>query len=214
MSGPDNTQRLPLREAVLAEVEKPHLDPAQLGELTAMQQAVLSETVSTRRHPLKVPGLAAACAMLVLCVSLLWLGYAPTGNDPARDIALEVAGNHLKLKPLDVASSSMGDMRRFFTQLDFSPVSPSWGAGTAGFGEASLLGGRYCSISGVTAAQLRYGDEGETTRTLFQVTYDPELHGPIPAIERGESPRQLAVKGLRVSLWREKGLLMALVESP
>ena len=99
MSGPDNTQRLPLREAVLAEVEKPRLDPAQLEELAAMQQAVLTETVSTRRHPLRVPGLAAACAMLVLCVSLLWLGYTPSGSDPTRDIALEVAGNHLKLKP-------------------------------------------------------------------------------------------------------------------
>jgi hypothetical protein len=32
-------------------------------------------------------------------------------------------------------------------------------------------------------------------------------------VERGEPPSELIVKGLRVSLWVEKGLLMVLVET-
>jgi hypothetical protein len=62
------------------------------------------------------------------------------------------------------------------------------------------------------AAQLRYRS-GDGTSTLYEVAYDPVTFGAIPSVERGEPPSELIVKGLRVSLWVEKGLLMVLVET-
>jgi len=76
-----------------------------------------------------------------------------------------------------------------------------------------LQGGRYCSIKGVTAAQLRFASESDgKVSTLYQVPYEKALFGSVPAIESDDSPMVLASKGLNVQLWVEKGLLMVLVE--
>lgn len=73
----------------------------------------------------------------------------------------------------------------------------------------TMLGGRYCSIQGVTAAQIRYQTELGQKITLYEVAYDPKIYGDMPKIEQGEAPLSLDVKGVSVLLWVEKGLLMA-----
>ena len=77
--------------------------------------------------------------------------------------------------------------------------------------ETTLQGGRYGSIQGVTAAQLRYSLGEDEVSTLYEVGYDPGTFGPIPDLDQGQRPEQLLVRGLKVTLWVEKGLLMVLV---
>ncbi len=119
-------------------------------------------------------------------------------------ISQEVAKNHIKMKPLEVRSSKLSEVQRYFTMLDFSPIES-----TLRFADQAhaLLGARYCSIRGVTAAQLRY-QAGSGLSTLYEVPYDAALFGDLPNIDRGDEPIQSYSKGVSVKIWVEKGLLL------
>lgn len=120
-------------------------------------------------------------------------------------IANEVAMNHIKMKPLELKTEQLPPLRDYFTQLDFSIVNSSI------FSQQnnSMLGGRYCSIQGVTAAQIRYQTAAGKKVTLYEVGYDPQIYGVLPDVDKGEKPLYIEVKGISVNLWVEKGLLMA-----
>jgi hypothetical protein len=145
--------------------------------------------------------------------ALAWLLLPPHGPnaDMAGRIAEEVAANHLHLKPLEIETGSISDIRDYFTQLDFRPVESEMMILDA----LELVGGRYCSVQGVTATQLRLRDaEESTSRTLYQVPYEPDRFGPLPQIEAGQYPLMLTARGLDVAVWVEKGILFALVSEP
>ena len=206
-------QALPLREAIEQNFAQESLSEPQLQQLLALQDAVLGDE---QRQPQAPPRRSsyraiAACAVLLLAVTLLWQ-VRPYHQDHPDQIALEVVKNHLKLKPLDVTAQSMGDVRAFFTQLDFSPVNSELLSSQFQLDEQSMLGGRYCSIGGITAAQLRYHQGGDSLSTLYQVPYEPAVYGELPSLENGDQPLELTLKGLRVSMWVEMGLLMVLVQ--
>jgi len=105
-----------------------------------------------------------------------------------------------------------------FICLDFLPIQSSLLPAQLSGLNSILLGGRYCSIKGETAAQLRYQSSAnanltQSASTLFQVPFELDMHGEIPNIAEGK-PELLQVKGLDVSLWVERGLLMVLVQEP
>jgi hypothetical protein len=78
-----------------------------------------------------------------------------------------------------------------------------------------LTGGRYCSIQGVAAAQLRVRQPGsDAVQTLYQTEYRKDVFENIPVLEQGDMPVELYAKGVRVRIWAEKGLLFALTETP
>ena len=148
--------------------------------------------------------LFALTASLVL-VFMLSVNFYPGSRDISWKIADEVAMNHIKMKPMELKSDRLAPLRDYFTQLDFSVVNSDLLAKQ----NYTMLGGRYCSIQGVTAAQIRYRTDNGQKVTLYEVAYDPKLYGDIPKIEQGEAPLSIDVKGVSVSLWVEKGLLMA-----
>jgi hypothetical protein len=208
-----NRQDLPLAKAIEQKLAAQKLDASQLSQLMNLQQAVLGDI---NVEPARVSSgrrltVLAACAMLLLGLFLSWQGLAPGPSDYVQEIAAEVVENHLKLKPLDVQASSIGEIQGFFKQLDFSPVSSSLLESRYALAEPSILGGRYCSIKGVTAAQLRYRQSDDGLSTLYEVAYDQATFGSMPSADLGEAPRELHVRGLKVSMWVEKGLLLVLV---
>ncbi|MGR6872689.1 hypothetical protein ACU6U9_10365 [Pseudomonas sp. HK3] len=123
------------------------------------------------------------------------------------NIAEEVAINHIKMKPLEFTGNTVSSLRGQFDDLDFSLVQSSH------FSEQGMQGGRYCSIQGVTAAQLRYGYPDHTRATLYQVPYDQKKFGTMPKLHSGDVPLQLTIKGLNVSMWVESDVLMVSVSS-
>jgi len=203
---PEHTP-LPLKDAIREEVTSEQLAPGQLHELLTMQQEVLAEAPEPIHRKSAWLVAAAACLMVIA-----FFGWQHNNQQAMRYIALEVAENHLKLKPMDVETQSMGEIRQYFTQLDFSPARSSLLETTLKLPEKFMLGGRYCSIKGVTAAQLRY--RKNDIQTLYQVPYDEALHGDIADIQQQPEPQTLQLKGLEVQLWREHGLLMVLVKKP
>jgi len=183
--------------------------------------------------------LSAACALFAIvtfsAVTTLYLNPSATtqnianinqgtNNSPkgiANKIAEEVALNHLTLKPLDKESPIVAELQNYFTQLEFSPFESKHALTLAALSGKHLLGGRYCSIQGVTALQLRYAntyssnitlsESSKGAATLYQVNYESSIHGAIPNIENNEAPIQINQRGLNIQIWLEKGLLMALV---
>ena len=119
-------------------------DPASRDE---SQRGQRLGAPARQRNRLKMS--IAAVVLLGLLAAIgaqLWLNYTL-----ADRIAVEVARNHLKLKPADIESTSLREIGDFLSHLDFSLVQSSqldtsvW----------QLQGARYCEILGTTAAQLR-----------------------------------------------------------
>ncbi len=214
-----------LRGQVKEHLEQYQLSEAQLQSLSAMQEkAELGQKrVETDLSPAEAAsqeGLVrsdepfvrlASIAMLMLAVFIGSQMFfdSPVEGEMSQAIAMEVAKNHVKLKPLEVKAQTLGPIKAYFTQLDFSPVNSALYARR----DNTLLGGRYCSISGVTAAQLRYRDSQGQLQTLYEVGYDPLVYGPIPSVDEGEEPLVVMANGVKTTIWVEEGLLIVSAEN-
>ena len=148
-----------------------------------------------------------ASAALVLLVAGLAFVWRPFEHDMVWRIADEVAANHLKGRPLEVRGAGVGDLQHYFDDLDFRLIQTS----LAHLGGGPVLGGRYCSIQGVSAAQIRLQADHDATNTLYQAPYDVGLFGELPRLGAGQAPLQVEARGLAVEIWVERGLLLALV---
>ena len=190
-----------LKRSVNEHLERCELDEKQLRQLEALQTGAPN---GLRRRG-AMAGVAAA-----LLVGLLVL-FVPQwmGADLSWEIADEAAMNHLKRRPLEVRGIELAKMQPYFGELPFRLIDPS--VVSSAQAQAQLLGGRYCSVRGVPAAQLRLHDPQGRTETLYQVPYDANRFGDLPDVDDGETARVVQVRGLSVDLWVEKGLLFARV---
>lgn len=186
-----------LKRHVLEHLESHQLDEQQLRRLERLQRRGGRTWLSRRRVPVSALG----SVLLLAAVVLLW----PAEPGVALKIADEVAVNHLKQRPLEVRGANVAALQSYFDELDFRLVQTSLG----NVGRDRMLGGRYCSIQGVTAAQLRLRDAAGRTETLYQVRYDASRFGALPDVGGGQAPWSAQVRGLTVDLWVEKGLLFA-----
>jgi hypothetical protein len=205
----------PLKQAVGDHFGQQKLTVRRLQQLETMMadgapKQATARSSQTRRHALQW-SIAIAASMLVALAAVLqsgWLDREPM----TQRIALEVAQNHIRLKPMDVSTESMNGIRNYFTDLDFVPVESAL-LPTA---TLKLLGGRYCSIQSVPAAQLRMvpSSGGDAVQTFYQTEYREDVFGPLPAVEDGDVPVRISVKGIDIDIWVEKGLLLALAREP
>ncbi len=190
------------KQQIRQSMQQKSLSAEQLSKLDHLQDSKSKTDKSWSSF--RLSGVAAI--ILVLIVSSIML-FQPPANIPLL-IANEVAGNHIKLKPLEISSNNMDDIRDYFTQLDFRPVKP---LALSSF-EQTLTGGRYCSIQGVTAAQLRMQDQQSgNLQSLYQTVYNKEKFKDLPDINSGEKPVTIFTKGMAVEIWVENELLFALV---
>ncbi len=215
----------PLKQAVQEQINSISLDEQQLEKLMQMQAdaAVSTEhTISDRRsrNTSRYWFMAALAMVLVLTLSLVLVSNRMLPLEPEhteisysmiQKIANEVAGNHLKMKPMEVTATRIDEVQRYFTQLDFLPQQSQQ---LASLTQNNLAGGRYCSIQGSTAAQLRYRDKDGGYVTLFETHYTPELFKQLPDVGKEESPIVTYARGIKVTMWVEHGLLMVSTEKP
>ena len=209
----------PLKQAVNEHYQQQTLDAEAMARMQALlgsseQTPAVAEEKTTHFMPWKHTLVASFCAFFILASSFFMLYHTAGSNRPdtIAAIAQEVAKNHLKMKPLEVSSDSFVEVRRYFTALDFSPTHSSYFTSSLHGEGVKMLGGRYCSIKGITAAQLRYQRVDHSGRsTLYETVYDKKVFGDMPVIEQGQQPIITTVKGLEVQMWVEKGLLMVAV---
>ena len=200
----------PLKQAVRDHFEQHALSTNQLEHLEAMVDVNAPGAAGRRLSMRPLIGWSAVTAIAALLAIIVLLPPEPFENIPMTErIALEVARNHIKLKPLDVETDSMDGIRNYFTDLEFALVESRLLASS----RLELLGGRYCSIQSVPAAQLRVTvPNSNKLQTLYQTEYRKDVFGPLPVLENGDAPIIVNVKGLSVHIWVEKGLLFALTE--
>ena len=188
-----------LKQAVIEHFEEINLNDEQLSRLSFLQE-------NDQRVGNSKPSRAWLAVAAIFIV--VWVLYSlPLGqSDLTIRIAEEVAVNHLKQRPLEVQGIVLAEVRPYFNELDFRlsetrMISPS---------DNTLLGGRYCSVQGIPAAQLRIEDVSGQSRTLYQAPYIASRFGDLPDVDKGGIPLEIYTRGLHVSLWVEKGLLFAL----
>ncbi|HEC28157.1 MAG TPA: hypothetical protein ENI65_01025, partial [Gammaproteobacteria bacterium] len=194
-----------LKQQVNQYFRQVELSGPQLTELESLINTQ-TEKESQRRgsygYKLVVSGM-----FFVVVVALFMMSQFPwdASKDMPQRIAEEVVKNHLKLKPLEVKAGTINEIRGYFSKLEFMPVESSMPS----LNGMQLIGGRYCSLQGITAAQLRM-KQGQNLQTLYQTQYLPDVFGYIPQLEKGESPLVVYARGIKVKIWVEKGLLFAL----
>jgi len=197
----------PLKQSIRDNLESYSLSDDQLQKLEPLaEQAV---PVTARRISFFHFAIAGSVAAFLLAFFLVPMIVEQ--GDVRERIAMEVAKNHIKLKPLEVETRSIKGIRDYFEKLDFVPISSNL-VNQSGL---ELIGGRYCSLQGITAAQLRVIKPGNSdVQTLYQTEYRKDVFKNIPVMEEGDDPVEIFVKGIKVKIWVEKGLLFALTELP
>lgn len=192
-------------ERIFKDIE---LDNDKLNALMDLEKGQASDKASTG-WSIKPRKLAAAL-FVVVSVSMFAINqYKHYQKDNIVElIVAEVVKNHSHLKPLEVNAQSFETVASYFDGLNFLPYV-SQKMGVTQLIRQGLLGGRYCSIQGGTAAQLRMQLSNGAVATLFQ-TSTSELFSSIPGLN-GSNSVVVYQSGYQVSMWQEKGLLMVLV---
>ena len=133
--------------------------------------------------------MAAVAAGMLLCFGLfhVWM----RDRDAAERVLAEIAMNHRKQLDVEVAAEDFSAVVAALDRLDFTARPP------LGLGDAFVpVGGRYCSIQGALAAQLklRHRETG-AAHTLYAAPLTPEL--------AGLAGTEAAVDGLPIRLWSD-----------
>ena len=194
-----------LKNAVRERFDAQSLAPAQLEALQATMAG--HDTVEPRRPARTMVYALAVSAVLPLASLVGFQAYDQyRTNALVQAIAVEIADNHLKLKPLEVEAADFDVVRNYFDRLDFRLVAEPAIAGAPG---DRLLGGRYCTIQGSDAAQLRVATADGGLTTWYEAVLPPGQLKRLPAIDEGDAAAVIEIKGLRVRLWREHGIVFA-----
>ncbi len=204
--------KITLKNSIQKRMADIELDNEQLENLLQLQEISIgnqTQSMSNNYFQLsftKFVGVAASL-IVIITVALVFSSQQHTINEK---IAYEVSKNHLKLKPLEVKSNRLSEISNYFTQLDFKLVNtkilndPNW----------QLLGARYCTIQGNTAAQFRLKNKQTgNVETLYQAPYYATQFNAVPIIENGQSPIEEWAKGMGIKIWVEKGVLFALTDN-
>ncbi len=193
-----------LKKVMREYVEKQSLSAKQLESLLLLQKGKAKN--KSRFFNMEYRWLAVAAVFFIAVGNLFYFVMSPELTLNQR-IGSEVAKNHLNLRPLEIKTSSIKEIRGFLTKLGFSPVESVLLKGSS----KSLIGGRYCSIQGVRAAQLRLKDSKTgQVQSLYQTVYDKKVFSGFPELKENQKPITVYSKGLAVDIWVEKGLLFAL----
>ena len=193
-----------LDKALKTHYEDKSLSTNQLDELIGMQQAA-DENLLTR-FLTEVKGYryafyATACLLLMtLVVSFNLINRAPL----SERVMHEIAYNHQKEMPTEVTSSSLANISNYLDKLEFPLIASN----TLNNNNWELLGGRYCSINGKLAAQLKVKNlQDSKTYTFYQAALGSDISKVV------HDKQAQAIEGVNVSIWQEKGLLLGLAHS-
>lgn len=196
-----------MKQTVRDHLDSYSLDTEQLNSLKALAE----QRAPVNRHHFPAYSLVIAGAIFAFLLVFFLTPYMLDKNTVRERIATEVVNNHIKRKPLEIETRSIEELRNYFKKLDFVPV----GSVIIKQRGLELIGGRYCSLQGVKAAQLRVRKPGsDTVQTLYQTEYKKDIFKDMPILEKGGDPVDMYVKGVKVKIWVEKDLLFALTDIP
>ena len=182
--------------------ERQRLSPASLHSLKTLIRS--GKSIQTSRTPApRWRILSAAAVLLTILSAAIWFSSSVTTTpqrpaEIATVIAQQAALSHNERQELEFRVSRCEQLREQMKSLDFTPVEPEMMRTM----NMRIVGARYTTIEGGMAAQMLYVDAKGVPCTLYEVRPTEKL-ARVPAGQRD-------VDGVKVSMWREKGLLMVL----
>ena len=190
-----SSAQTPLPQAIRQHTREFELSDSQMDRLLKLD---------TPKRPRKIPtfnifGRYGVMPFAVACLLFITFGaFIAPGYYKARQVLQEVAYNHNKQMSLEVVSGSLETINGYLSQLDFSLVKSD----ILNPREWELLGGRYCSIDGQLAAQLKVKNKDtQKVYTYYQALVPENIF---------EQDIEGFADGVKVKLWQERGLIMGL----
>jgi len=200
----------PLRESLKRMLEEDGLSEGEITQLQMVQQATPANNYWFAIQRLARPVNLAAASFILVCLLVAGNFYQwRSGDNTQQRIAQEVLINHIKIKKLDLETSSMTELINYFERLNFSPFYSKLLEGA----EFRLLGARYCTLQGVIALQYRFLSPGGNVVTYYQALYDKERFGRLPDTKNNQTPHVVNAQGFTVSIWREDGVVTVLAKA-
>lgn len=112
------------------------------------------------------------------------------------NVVKEIAMNHNKQLAVEYSADNLKELGEKLAKLDFLLLD----ADSELAGKYELLGGRYCSIQGNLAAQLKIqNNENNKIETLYISGLNPELDKI--------KPTDTDFDGVNIKIWKHNGLL-------
>jgi hypothetical protein len=190
------------------------IDPLVLGRLKRLADlqkpgagSICPDGRSATRRRLRSRVAVASAAVAAALVLLFFAspGFRGAGTEGSQALAdsilREIALNHSKNLMVEYAAIEYPRLREQMGELDFPLRAPR----QITRGKLRMLGGRYCSIRGRLAAQIKLEDEHGRVLTLYQTSFDEHFDG-LPELQREQD-------GIQIRVWREDDLLFALAGS-
>ncbi len=144
--------------------------------------------------------LAAMAALLVFGFGIFHVWFLE--RDLTDRVLGEIAMNHLKELSVEIASADYAIVQDGLDQLDVSILPPEQMRQ-----RFELIGGRYCSIEGGLAAQLKLRErESGQVQTLYATRMTNALEGI--------APQESLHDDVRITLWSEGEVFFALAADP
>ncbi len=191
-----------LDEHVRKYYEQQQLSPASLHSLKTLIRSG-RENGTRQATPRRQAWSAAAAVVMALFAGGIW--FALQRNAPperpsemARMVAQQAAIGHNERQELEFRVTRCEELREQMKSLDFTPVEPKM----MHMMQMRIVGARYTTIKGELAAQIVYVDSKGVPCTLYQVRPTDKL----ARMATGEHD----IDGVKVKIWREKGLVMVL----
>lgn len=164
-------------------------------EAVSGNSLIEKEGASVTRNISPKLGFLSLAASLLIAVILVFILSV---DNVSERVAREVAMNHNKALEVEYQTDSFEVLSQYMNKLDFSLQVPSDKA----FKNFTLVGGRYCSIQGQLAAQIKLADNSGQVYTLYQTRSGEHLE----SISVG----RMQLDQVDIRLWEEQGFLFAL----
>lgn len=170
-----------------------HYANQQLSERQLAQLQQLSRPHRYSKYLLT--GAFAACFVLLIA------GYIyQVNHHNISTISREIAYNHNSRMQMEVLSPELQTVQGRLNRLGFQLVASN----KLEKGKWQLIGGRYCNINGKIAAQMQLRHaESKAIYTYYQAKVPRDFINQL-------NDNETAIDGVKIKLWREKGLLMGL----
>lgn len=149
------------------------------------------------KKPFRVYGIIAASIVLLVVIFGGLSNFR--GSSLEMNVVKEIAMNHNKQLAVEYSSDNLNELGEKLSKLDFQLAD----ADSEISGQYKLLGGRYCSIQGNLAAQLKIqNNENNKIETLYISGLNPDLNKI--------KPTNTDFDGVNIRLWKHNGLLYGL----
>ena len=186
-----------LKESIKEYYGKHNLPTTQLLQMQNIQKKLYPQF--NRRRRLHTQWAIAAGAVVLLFGAFIFFNTT-SHRTYIAELINEIAINHNRNLEMEIKSNSLKEIASYLSRLDFPLINPA----RLSSKNWEMIGGRYCSLKGQFAAQLKLRNKvNQKIYTLYQI------EKPLGIKNIADFSEHFA-KGVKVNLWFERGLILAL----